>query len=88
MDINSQFEQAVANSKTLKIKPSNEDLLKLYSLFKQASEGDVNIDPPANPFDIVGKAKYEAWASLMGKTSLEAKQEYIELVAELQAKQS
>jgi diazepam-binding inhibitor (GABA receptor modulator, acyl-CoA-binding protein) len=83
MDLNAQFEQAVADSKSLSDRPSNDTLLQLYSLYKQATEGDVNIDPPANPFDFVSKAKYEAWAGLKGKTKDMAKQEYVQLVSKL-----
>ncbi len=85
MDLKEQFEKAIAESKTLSEKPSNDTLLQLYSLYKQASEGDVNIDPPSNPFDFVAKAKYEAWASLKGKTSEEAMSAYVELVAKLKS---
>lgn len=45
MELKEQFEQAVAESKTLSEKPSNDMLLKLYALYKQASIGDVNTDP-------------------------------------------
>jgi acyl-CoA-binding protein len=83
MDLNAQFEQAVADSKFLSDRPSNDTLLQLYSLYKQATEGDINIDPPANPFDFVSKAKYEAWAGLKGKTKESAKQEYVLLVGKL-----
>lgn len=85
MDLKEQFEKAIADSKTLSEKPSNDTLLQLYSLYKQASEGDVNIDPPSNPFDFVAKAKYEAWASLKGKTSQEAMSAYVELVTKLKS---
>lgn len=85
MDLKEQFEKAIAESKTLSEKPSNDTLLQLYSLYKQASEGDVNIDPPSNPFDFVAKAKYEAWASLKGKTTEEAMQSYVDLVAKLKS---
>lgn len=83
MDLKEQFEKAIADSKTLSEKPSNDTLLQLYSFFKQASEGDVNIDPPSNPFDFVAKAKYEAWAALKGKSTDEAMQSYVDLVAKL-----
>lgn len=83
MDLHQQFEQAVAESKELSEKPSNDTLLQLYSLYKQGSEGDVNIDAPSNPFDFVAKAKYEAWAALKGKTKDAAMSEYIELVSKL-----
>lgn len=79
------FEQAVEDSESLKIKPSNESLLQLYSLYKQATIGDVNTDAPANPFDFVAKAKYEAWAALAGKTKEHAQQEYIKLVDKLKS---
>lgn len=77
------FEKAVAESKTLSEKPSNETLLKLYSLYKQATEGDVNTEAPANPFDFVNKAKYEAWSGLKGKSKDEAMNEYVNLVNSL-----
>lgn len=83
MELKEQFEQAAAESKELPEKPSNETLLQLYSLYKQGSQGDVNVDPPANPFDFVAKAKYEAWAGLKGKSSSDAMTEYIELVSKL-----
>jgi acyl-CoA-binding protein len=85
MELKEQFEKAIADSKTLSEKPSNDTLLQLYSLYKQASEGDVNIDPPSNPFDFVAKAKYEAWAALKGKSTDEAMQSYVDLVAKLKS---
>lgn len=83
MDLKSQFEAAVANSKTLSEKPSNEVLLQLYSLYKQATEGDNTAEPPANPFDFVAKAKYQAWEALKGKSADAAMEEYIQLVTKL-----
>lgn len=77
-----QFEQAVADSKSLSERPSNETLLMLYSLYKQATEGDVNGETPGM-FDFVAKAKYEAWSSLKGKSQDEARKEYINLVQKL-----
>ena len=83
MELKEQFEQAAAESKTLSAKPSNETLLQLYSLYKQGSVGDVDTEPPVNPFDFVGKAKYEAWSSLKGKSTSDAMTEYIEQVKKL-----
>lgn len=85
MDLQAQFEQAAADSKTLSSKPSNETLLQLYSLYKQGSTGDVNTEPPSNPFDFVGKAKFEAWNALKGKSKEAAMQEYIDLVTKLKS---
>ena len=76
------FDQAVADSKTLPEKPDNMTLLKLYSLYKQASEGDVEGKRPGFT-DMVGRAKYDAWAGLKGKSPDEAMQEYVDLVESL-----
>lgn len=83
MDINAQFEQAATDSKSLPSKPDNDTLLNLYSLYKQATIGDVTGEAPTNPFDFVNKAKYEAWEALKGKSSEEAKQQYVDLVNKL-----
>jgi acyl-CoA-binding protein len=83
MDLQKQFEEAMAKSKTLSEKPSNEILLQLYSLYKQGTNGDVNTEPPSNPFDFVNKAKYDAWVALKGKSKEEAMQEYVNLVNKL-----
>jgi diazepam-binding inhibitor (GABA receptor modulating acyl-CoA-binding protein) len=77
------FEKAVEDSKNLKERPSNDTLLNLYSLYKQATEGDNDNDPPANPFDFVSKAKYEAWMSQKGKTQDQAMSDYIALIEKL-----
>ncbi|WP_295123727.1 acyl-CoA-binding protein [uncultured Chitinophaga sp.] len=86
MELTEQFEAAVAASKTLTEKPDNDTLLQIYSLYKQATEGDVNIDPPANPFDFVARAKYEAWEGLKGKDKTAAMQDYIAVVNRLLGK--
>ena len=83
MSLNNLFEEAVINSKSLAEKPSNDVLLKLYALYKQATEGDLHVDEPTNPFDFVAKAKYNAWDDLKGKTKEIAMQEYVDLVASL-----
>jgi diazepam-binding inhibitor (GABA receptor modulating acyl-CoA-binding protein) len=77
------FEQAVADSRNLTERPSNDSLLALYGLYKQATEGDNTLDPPANPFDFVSKAKYEAWMNLKGKSIEDAMHEYVSLVNKL-----
>lgn len=83
MELKEQFEKAAKESKELSSKPSNETLLRLYSLYKQGTEGDINTEPPVNPFDFVNKAKYEAWSSLKGKTKDDAMKEYVALVEQL-----
>lgn len=83
MELKEQFEQAAVESKALPTKPSNETLLQLYSLYKQGSIGDINTEPPSNPFDFVAKAKYDAWAALKGKSNDDAMKGYVELVNKL-----
>lgn len=83
MELKEQFEQAAAESKNLASKPSNETLLLLYSLYKQGSIGDIDTEPPSNPFDFVAKAKYDAWSALKGKSTDDAMTAYVELVKKL-----
>ncbi len=83
MDIKAAFETAIAESKSLSEKPSNETLLQLYSLYKQSTEGDVSGEAPSNPFDFVNKAKYDAWSALKGTTSEESMKQYVDLVNKL-----
>jgi diazepam-binding inhibitor (GABA receptor modulating acyl-CoA-binding protein) len=77
------FEESVATSKTLPQKPDNDTLLKLYSLYKQATIGDAPAESDYGMFDFVGKAKHEAWKKLAGITSEDAMQQYIDLVNKL-----
>jgi acyl-CoA-binding protein len=80
------FENAVKNSKLLVSKPSNEVLLQLYCLYKQATEGDVFGERPGG-FDFKGAAKYDAWASQKGKAKEIASDEYIKLIEKLMSEQ-
>ena len=82
MNLHEQFEQAVTESKLLPEKPSNDILLKIYSLYKQATQGDVSGEKP-NGFDFINLAKYNAWESQKGKTSEESVQEYVDLINSL-----
>ena len=83
MNIQELFQQAVDRSKNLTEKPGNDILLQLYALYKQSTEGDINIEPPSNMFDLVGKAKFNAWESLKGKPKEAAMQEYVDLIGRL-----
>lgn len=82
MELKQNFEQAVADSKAIPSRPDNETLLRLYSLYKQATEGDINAEPPGM-FDFVAKAKYDAWTKLKGVTAEDAMQQYIAVVERL-----
>ena len=83
-DLQAQFTQAAQAAQALPTRPSNDTMLQLYALYKQGTQGDVQGKRPGftNP---VGRAKYDAWAEQKGKTNEAAMQEYVALVAKLQA---
>ena len=83
-DLQARFESCVADSKKLKERPDNATLLKLYALYKQASTGDVEGKRPGFT-DMIGRAKYDAWATLKGTAGEAAKAEYVALVEKLKA---
>jgi acyl-CoA-binding protein len=81
-NLKAQFEQAVTDSKSLSEKPDNMTLLKLYALYNQGSSGDVYGKRPGFT-DMVGRAKWDAWNAMKGKSRDEAMQEYVDTVESL-----
>jgi acyl-CoA-binding protein len=81
-DLKSKFEAAAAAAKQTKKKPDNATLLKLYSYYKQATEGDVKGDRPGG-FDFVAGAKHDAWSKLKGMSRDDAMQNYVKQVERL-----
>ena len=81
-NLTTAFEQAKQDVETLSERPDNETLLRLYALYKQATEGDVNTPTPGF-FDFVGTAKHEAWTRLKGTAPDTAMQQYVDLVQQL-----
>jgi diazepam-binding inhibitor (GABA receptor modulator, acyl-CoA-binding protein) len=81
-DLQDRFTQAQADVKTLTERPDNEALLQLYSLYKQATQGDVSGKRPGM-MDMVNRAKYDAWGKLRGMSPDDAKQAYVDLVNKL-----
>ncbi|GAA6219777.1 acyl-CoA-binding protein [Lates calcarifer] len=84
-DLQAKFDTAAAEVKQLKAKPTDEEMLQVYSLFKQATVGDVNTARPGM-FDFTGKAKWDAWEKQKGKSKEDAMNGYINLVEELKQK--
>ena len=82
MSVTEEFEQAQIEVKKLARRPGNDVLLKLYALYKQGTQGDVSGTRPG-VFDLVGRAKYDAWKALAGTAQQEAQQEYVALVRDL-----
>ena len=81
-DLQASFEAAVAASKTLSERPDNQTLLQLYALYKQATAGDVEGKRPGFS-DMIGRAKFDAWAAIKGTGKDDAMQRYIALVESL-----
>jgi len=81
-DLKAKFEAAAAAAKQTKKKPDNGTLLKLYSYYKQATDGDVQGNRPG-AFDFVAGAKYDAWSKLKGMDKDEAMTNYIKQVDKL-----
>ncbi len=81
-DLATRFQTAQDDSKKLSKRPDNDTLLKLYACFKQGSAGDVEGKRPGFT-DLVGRAKYDAWAKLKGTPKEEAMQQYIDVVESL-----
>ncbi len=77
-----QFEKAAVDVKTLKEKPDNDTLLRLYALYKQGAEGDVS-GPAPGFFDFVASAKYQAWSKMEGTSQDGAMKKYVDLVKSL-----
>ncbi|GFR10398.1 acyl-CoA-binding protein homolog [Trichonephila clavata] len=82
MSLSEKFDKAAEDVKNLKSKPTDEELLELYALFKQATVGDCNTARPGM-FDLKGKAKWDAWNGKKGMDQNEAKEAYITKVNHL-----
>ncbi len=83
MTSETEFRDATERVQELPQRPGNRDLLALYSLYKQATEGDVRGKRPGI-FDVRGRAKYDAWAAIRGKSPEDAMAEYVALVERLE----
>jgi acyl-CoA-binding protein len=81
-DLRKRFEDAAAAVKKLKEDPGNDAKLQLYALYKQGSEGDVAGKRPGFT-DMIGRAKYDAWAKTKGMSKDEAMKKYVDLVKSL-----
>ncbi|CAJ0957311.1 unnamed protein product [Ranitomeya imitator] len=76
------FEKAQNDLKTLKKDPGNDIKLKLYALFKQATQGSCNTPKPGM-LDFVNKAKWDAWKAVGSLSQDDARKSYVELVSNL-----
>ena len=83
-NLEAQFKQAAKDVKGLDTRPSDDDLLELYDLYKQATEGDAKGEKPGR-FNFVARAKFEAWEELAGTSPKDAMQRYVDKVRALGA---
>lgn len=81
-DLATRFKTAAAEAQSLPSRPDNDTMLLLYSLYKQATTGDVEGKRPGFT-DFVGRAKYDAWTKLKGTSRDSAMQKYVDLVERL-----
>ena len=81
-DLNTRFTTAVAESKQLKERPDNKTLLKIYALYKQATDGD-NTGKRPGFTDLVGRAKFDAWDEIKGTSKDKAMEDYIALIGSM-----
>lgn len=81
-DLKTRFATATQEVQKLKSRPSNDQLLELYALYKQTTEGDVKGSRPGF-LDLTGRAKYDAWATKKGFGADKAMQAYVDLVEKM-----
>ena len=84
-DLKTAFDQAARDAQNLSRRPDNQTMLQLYGLYKQAISGDVRGKRPGFT-DMIGRAKYDAWANVKGLDQNGAMQAYVNLVKKLQGR--
>ncbi|KAI9638145.1 acyl-CoA-binding protein [Dioszegia hungarica] len=91
MSTQAAFDKAVKTVKDLKpegdVKPTQDDQLAFYGLFKQATEGDCTTARPG-AFDFKGKYKWDAWNKNKGMSKEDAQKQYYDLLDGMMAKSS
>ena len=82
MPLKEDFLTAANDVQKLSQRPTTDTLLKLYSLYKQATDGDASGDRPGM-LDIKGRKKFDAWAARKGMKPETAMKEYVAVVKAL-----
>lgn len=87
-DLQTQFNEAVEKVRSApedgEFKPSNEYKLRMYALYRQATNGDVAGKRPGM-LNVIERAKYDAWADTKGMSQDDAMQAYIDEVNKVEA---
>ena len=87
MALDDEFKSEAERVTQLNKRPPNDIMLQLYALYKQGNEGDVTGERPGFA-DFEGRAKFDSWNKLQGKSLEDAKQEYIALVVQLEQEEA
>ena len=87
MALDDEFKYAAERVTQLNKRPPNDIMLQLYALYKQGNEGDVTGERPGFA-DFEGRAKFDSWNKLQGKSLEDSKQEYIALVVQLEQEEA
>ncbi len=85
LSLDDKFMVAANNIKNLKKRPSDNELLSIYGLYKQSTIGD-NTDPRPSFLDPKGQIKWDAWNKHKGVKQKVAKLTYIDYVHKLSVK--
>jgi len=83
MSLEEEFSRAQERVNKLSRRPSDLQLLELYSLYKQATAGDATGKRPG-AFDFKGRAKWDAWKQRQGLSREDAMGQYVDLVKVLE----
>ena len=75
MSIENKFKESEVTVKQLKTRPNNDELLKLYGLYKQATNGDASGKRPSL-INVKARAKWDAWKELQGLEKMAAMENY------------
>lgn len=78
MSLTEKFEDAQKRVNALTSRPTNEQLLELYALYKQATLGDATGKRPGM-LDIKARAKFDAWDGKRGTSKDTAMEAYVAL---------
>ena len=87
MPLDDDFKSAAERVTKLSRRPPNDIMLQLYALYKQGNNGDVTGERPGFA-DFEGRAKFDSWNKLQGKSLEDAKQDYIALVVQLEQEEA
>jgi len=77
-----EFQKAAEEVKKFTKRPSDEEMLEIYGLYKQATTGDNTTSQPW-AVQLEARAKWDSWTKYKGMSSEEAKRKYVELVNKL-----